>query len=146
MTSSHHKDKSHHSSLFSVFQRKKRQKSAPIAPHQQSPQVLTERPTSSRDNIENQPLDSKKSALPPLSFTQRLRLHKRPREKEDEIGALKTSQSQMLSKHKKSSAIKRGKAFSSDAINELDPDYLIEALLAIGDEQPIVARYFLSLY
>lgn len=152
---SHHKDKSHHSSLFSVFQRKKRQTSAPIAPHNHSPQLQQhdERPTSSRDNIENhQPLEGKKSALPPLSFAQRLKLHKHPKRHEEEFfnnGPLKTSQSQTLAtkpsskhKHKKdSSASKRNKAYSTDAVNDLaDPDFLIEALMAIGDDQPTVAR------
>lgn len=57
------------------------------------------------------------------------------------------SQSQTLTKpstkHKNKrdqSTSKRNKSFSTDAINELDPDFLIEALLAIGDEQPTVAR------
>lgn len=146
MTSAHqhHKDKSHHSSLFSVFQRKKRQTSTPIiTPHNQP---FHDDPTSSRDNIENQPIDSKKGSLPPLSFSQRFKLHKRPKKYDDEK-TLKTSQSQTLnkpsSKHKTkkdSSAIKRGKAFSTDAVNNLDPDFLIEALLAIGDDQPVVAR------
>jgi hypothetical protein len=143
MTSSH-KDKSHHSSLFSVFQRKKRQTSAPIAPHSQSPQLYNDRATSSRENIENQPVDSTK--LPPSGFVQRLKLHKRSRntdrKQEDSFlnGPLKNSQSQTLTKpptkHKgkrDQSTNKRNKSFSTDAINELDPDFLIEALLAIGD-------------
>uniref|UniRef100_A0AC34R7A9 Uncharacterized protein n=1 Tax=Panagrolaimus sp. JU765 TaxID=591449 RepID=A0AC34R7A9_9BILA len=36
--------------------------------------------------------------------------------------------------------LKKNKAFSADAIGSLDPEYLTEALEAIGDEQPIVAR------
>ncbi|KAI6191649.1 hypothetical protein M3Y97_00250900 [Aphelenchoides bicaudatus] len=153
MTSSH-KDKSHHSSLFSVFQRKKRQTSAPIAPHnQQPPQLYNEHATSSRENIENQPIDSSKASLPPSGFVQRFKLHKRSRntdQKQDDKflnGPLKSSQSQTLTKppakHKNKrdqSANKRNKSFSTDAINELDPDFLIEALLAIGDDQPTVAR------
>jgi len=35
---------------------------------------------------------------------------------------------------------RRGKAFSADAINELDPYYLTEALMNLADEQPVVAR------
>lgn len=147
-----HRDKSHHSSLFSVFHRKKRQTSAPIAPHNQSPQLYNDRATSSRENIENQPVDTK-SSLPPSGFVQRLKLHKKSkdtdRKQNDKLlnGPLKTSQSQTLTKpstkHKNKrdqSTSKRNKSFSTDAINELDPDFLIEALLAIGDEQPTVAR------
>lgn len=41
---------------------------------------------------------------------------------------------------KKLKKSKGEKAQSVDGINELDPKFLAEALLAIGDEQPIVAR------
>lgn len=56
---------------------------------------------------------------------------------------MKVSQSQNLHNKKsgrRKETLSKGKAFSSDAINELDPEYLTEALLAIGDEQPMVAR------
>lgn len=63
---------------------------------------------------------------------------------------LKQSQSQMLNngekkKIKQKAETNKGiknRALSADAINHMnETDLLTEALLAIGDEQPIVARY-----
>lgn len=87
-----------------------------------------------------------KSEKPPqLSFVQRVKLHKGIRTGKLPFDLLKLSQSSQnlpptAEKAKKDTLKQRNKAFSADAINELDPVYLTEALLAIGDEQPIVAR------
>lgn len=144
MLSSSQHNKRHHSSLFSVFHRhKKRQKSTPVAPHNQSSQQLyKDAATTSRENPVNL-----KASLPPL--VQRLPPQERSRNADKKKSeGLKTSKSQTLTKppakqknKKESSTIKRGKGYSADAINELDPDFLIEALLTIGDDQPTVARY-----
>ncbi|KAI6243991.1 hypothetical protein M3Y99_00067500 [Aphelenchoides fujianensis] len=114
--------KAHHSSLLALFHRKKRQTSAPIAPH--SPAAAHKPP----------------SPPSPFSFAQRLRLNRDRRPPKPP-----TSQSQTLhhepkpKKSAKKDALSRSKAFSADNIRELDPDFLTDALLALGD-QPTVAR------
>ncbi|CAD5234739.1 unnamed protein product [Bursaphelenchus xylophilus] len=119
-----HPNKPHHSSLFSVFHRRKRQSATPIAP--QSTINLSE-------------IEKKDGQKPPSGP----RKQKTKKNNIDLIDGMKTSQSQTLvkdKKKKKKDPLAKGKAFSADCINELDPDYLTEALLAIGDNQPMVAR------
>jgi len=98
----------------------------------------------------------------PLSFAQRIKLHKGLRTGKVPVDLFRQSQSQMLLAEKERDRRKREKiglfggrkdaglveprgkgkstAFSADAINELDPYYLSEALLNLADDQPIVAR------
>uniref|UniRef100_A0A914BW12 Uncharacterized protein n=1 Tax=Acrobeloides nanus TaxID=290746 RepID=A0A914BW12_9BILA len=138
------------SPFFSVFHRKKRQPSAP-------PKIGFTEEYENFPSIEHLPAtnghyngtaDSKKTA-DKSSFLQRVKYHKDVR-----AGKLPTelvaSQSQTLPttsaaaqpsvKKKRTELLKRNKAFSADAINELDPVYLMEALETIAEEQPIVAR------
>ncbi|KAI1730650.1 hypothetical protein Ddc_03361 [Ditylenchus destructor] len=82
-----------------------------------------------------------------LSFAQRIKMHKGLRTTgRVPLDLARSQQLYAAEKEKKKQAkkggddLKKSKAFSADAINELDPTYLTEALLAIGDEQPIVAR------
>uniref|UniRef100_A0A915E9U2 Uncharacterized protein n=1 Tax=Ditylenchus dipsaci TaxID=166011 RepID=A0A915E9U2_9BILA len=90
-----------------------------------------------------------KSAIPnpqqqQLSFAQRIKLHKGMRTTGKvpfEFMQSSKSQGQLAAqKRQQKDALKREKAFSADALNQMDPVYLTEALLAIGDVQPIVAR------
>ncbi|CAD5229061.1 unnamed protein product [Bursaphelenchus okinawaensis] len=117
--------KSHHSSLFSVFHRRKRQSATPVVPQ-------------STTNLAD---FDKKDKPPPGPRSKQ----KNKKNNIDLIDGMKTSQSQTLvpkekAKKKKKESLAKGKAFSADCINELDPEYLTEALMAIGDNQPVVAR------
>ena len=88
---------------------------------------------------------------PQMTFTQRVKMHKDLRSGKVPDFFVQQSQSQILpstsmsqfslfKKGDKGDKLKRNKALSADAINQMDPAYLTEALEAIGDEQPIVAR------
>lgn len=101
------------------------------------------------------------SASSPLTFAQRIRLHKGVRTGKIPVDALKLNHQQLAwagsgaktadkQKKGKKSAVPAAAAaggggglyMSADAIHELsnDPDYIAEALRALGDEQPRVAR------
>jgi hypothetical protein len=90
---------------------------------------------------------AKPDTSPTLSFSQRVKLHKGIRTGQIPMEALKyTTRSHLALAEKPSSKKPRKKGFGGKAtsmdtgMDELDTDQLAEALLAIGDEQPIVAR------
>ena len=109
-------------------------------------------PSDSPDPPEKKKEKSPKS--PQITFTQRVKMHKDLRDGkipdflcQNPSMVPSTSLAPFpLFKKDDSSKMKKTKAFSADAINYLDPDYLTEALAAIGDEQPIVARFVLFLF
>lgn len=124
------------SPFLSVFRKKK-----------QSP------PSDSVDPPEKKKEKTPKSPKSPqISFTQRVKMHKDLRDGkipdflcQNPSMVPSTSLAPFpLFKKEDSSKLKKNKTLSADAINYLDPDYLTEALAAIGDEQPIVARFVLS--
>ena len=144
------------SPFFSIFHRKKRHPSAPpkigiSEEYENFPSI--EQPSATTNGYHNGTADhlkkSPKAADKTSSFLQRVKYHRDMRS-----GKLPTelvaSQSQTLPStsaaahmphnKKKGDKLKRNKAFSADAINELDPVYLLEALETIAEEQPIVAR------
>lgn len=87
-----------------------------------------------------------------LSFAQRIKLHKGMRTGKVPDQLLKQSQSQILNQSEKQKTKLKDKAeaeakgvknraHSADTINQInEADLLTAALLAIGEEQPIVAR------
>lgn len=142
MTEAVHPEKSP-SPFLSVF-RKKRPSPAISAPGD----FLTEASPAQQPST-NKPPKSPKS--PQMSFTQRVKMHKDLRSGKIPDFFVQQSQSQILPstsltpfpifKKGEKGKLKGKKALSADAINQMDPAYLTEALEAIGDEQPIVARW-----
>nr|CAD2193449.1 unnamed protein product [Meloidogyne enterolobii] len=100
---------------------------------------------------EKPPLSPSNSSLP-MSFVQRIKLHKGVRTGKLPVDALKqqtpgfeTGRGERFFASRRTSKKAMpgaGIYMSADAIHELrsDPDYIVEALMAIGDEQPKVAR------
>nr|CAD2180872.1 unnamed protein product [Meloidogyne enterolobii] len=100
---------------------------------------------------EKPPLSPSNSSLP-MSFVQRIKLHKGVRTGKLPVDALKqqtpgfeTGRGERFFASRRASKKAMpgaGIYMSADAIHELrsDPDYIVEALMAIGDEQPRVAR------
>uniref|UniRef100_A0A7E4ZRL4 Flocculation protein FLO11-like n=1 Tax=Panagrellus redivivus TaxID=6233 RepID=A0A7E4ZRL4_PANRE len=94
--------------------------------------------------------DNQAPTPPKLTFTQRVHMHKNLRDgkipdnyqSRHHFVAPSTSMSGFpgFKSKEKSSKLTKNKAFSADAISQLDPANLIEALEVIGDDQPIVAR------
>lgn len=137
------------SPFFSVFHRKKRQPSAPprvgIADDCVSFPSIENLPATNGLGAHNEKPSGSKS--PQMSFAQRIKYHKDLRSGRllSELVASQTLPSSAATaahaeKKKRNESLKRSKAFSADAINELDPVYLQEALETIAEEQPLVAR------
>ncbi|KAE9547974.1 hypothetical protein FO519_008815 [Halicephalobus sp. NKZ332] len=124
----------------------------PVHPTKSSSPFLSvfkkKKPSPVPSESDSEKKNGKSPKSPQISFTQRVKMHKDLRD--GKIPDLLYNNPSMvpstslapfpLFKKDESSKLKKNKAFSDDAINYQDSDYLTEALAAIGDEQPIVAR------